>query len=188
MGEASDLHVRKWPTAGAFLATAAAPSTVQNLFGSMGQGGFEGVQNDSSGNVWIVEDSGGPTGTTNPHAKQPNSFLFRFVPYNPSDLTKGKLQVLTVESRANPGQNITFHAGQPDRTPRRRTSRICTPTASRSGRTSSRSMTPRSTARPPSTPTRSRRPRAVHRSSDRRTVSSGRTRVPRVLLRRDRRH
>jgi hypothetical protein len=99
---------------GAFQATASVPSTVDNLFGSIGQGGFEGVQNDSSGNLWIVEDSGGPTGSANPHAKQPNSFIYRFVPYNANDLTKGKLQVLTVESLANPGQNITFHAGQPD--------------------------------------------------------------------------
>ena len=99
---------------GAYQATTSVPSTVENLFGSMGQGGFEGVQNDSNGNLWIVEDSGGPTGPANPHAKQPNSFVYRFVPYNRGDLTKGKLQVLAVDSLANPGQTINFHAGQPD--------------------------------------------------------------------------
>jgi hypothetical protein len=99
---------------GAYQATTSVPSTVENLYGSMGQGGFEGVQNDSNGNVWIVEDSGGPTGPANPHAKQPNSFVYRFVPYNPGDLTTGKLQVLAVDSLANPGRTINFHAGQPD--------------------------------------------------------------------------
>jgi hypothetical protein len=102
------------PQGGAFQATTSVPSTVENLYGSMGQGGFEGVQNDSNGNLWMVEDSGGPTSATYPHSKQPNSFVYRFVPKNPKDLTQGKLQVLSVESRANPGQQITFHAGHPD--------------------------------------------------------------------------
>src|SRR5262249_18540560 len=45
--------------------------------------------------VWIAEDIGGsaPTGT---NARRPNSFLYRFVPERPSDLSKGKLQVLQV--------------------------------------------------------------------------------------------
>ena len=36
------------------------PSKVSNLWGVLGQGGFEGIQNDEYGNVYIVEDSGGP--------------------------------------------------------------------------------------------------------------------------------
>ena len=46
----------------------------------LGQGGFEGIQNDTLGNVYIVEDIGGPAGTVNTHAKQPNSFIYRFCP------------------------------------------------------------------------------------------------------------
>jgi hypothetical protein len=102
------------PQGGAFQATTSVPSTVSDLFGSLGQGGYEGVQNDSNGNVWIVEDSGGTTSALYPHSKQPNSFVYRFVPKNPNDLTQGKLQVLSVDSLANPGQKVTFHAGQPD--------------------------------------------------------------------------
>jgi hypothetical protein len=55
---------------------------VTDTSGSLGRGGYEGVQNDSAGNLWIVEDSGGPAknGTT---AKRPNSFLYRYVPARP---------------------------------------------------------------------------------------------------------
>ena len=56
------------------------PRRSTDLTGIIGQGGYEGIQNDSDGNLWIVEDAGGPNGTANPHAKQPNSFLYRFVP------------------------------------------------------------------------------------------------------------
>jgi hypothetical protein len=99
---------------GVWQATLQAPSTVEPLTGILGQGGFEGIQNDSQGNVYIVEDAGGPAGTVNPNAKQPNSFLFRFIPKNPEDLTKGGvLQALQVESLAHPGP-IVFHPGQAD--------------------------------------------------------------------------
>jgi hypothetical protein len=90
------------------------PSTVTPLWGILGQGGYEGIQNDSAGNIYIVEDSGGAAGTVNTHAKQPNSFLFRFLPYDVTDLSKGgKLQVLQVDSLAHTGP-IVFHAGQAD--------------------------------------------------------------------------
>jgi len=63
--------------------------------GSLGSGGYEGIQNDSDGNIWIVEDLGGTfKGTTK--AKRPNSFIYRFVPSDPGDLHHGKLQVLQV--------------------------------------------------------------------------------------------
>jgi hypothetical protein len=94
-------------------ATTTFPSTVEDVSGALGRGGYEGVQNDSAGNVWIVEDVGGKTGATNTHAKQPNSFVYRFVPQNPSDLTKGKLQALQVLSLRT-GNPIAFHAGQAD--------------------------------------------------------------------------
>ncbi len=99
---------------GVWQATLDLPSTVTPLAGILGQGGFEGIQNDSFGNVYVVEDAGGPTGTLNPHAKQPNSFLYRFIPTDKTDLTRGgKLQVLQVESLAHAGP-ILFHAGQAD--------------------------------------------------------------------------
>jgi hypothetical protein len=88
------------------------PATVQSLTGIMGQGGYEGIQNDLQGNVYIVEDVGGVGGPTTPHAKQPNSFVYRFQPTDPRDLTKGGvLQALQV---VNGDHAVTFHAGQPD--------------------------------------------------------------------------
>ena len=80
------------------------PSKVSNLWGVLGQGGFEGIQNDKLGNVYIVEDSGGPAGKVNTHAKQPNSFIYRLLPYDPTNLDAGgKLQVLQVASLAHAG-------------------------------------------------------------------------------------
>jgi hypothetical protein len=78
-----------------YSATPGYPSTVTDVSGSLGRGGYEGIQNDSAGDVWIVEDIGGaaPSGT---FAKRPNSFVYRFVPTKPSDLTSGKLQALQV--------------------------------------------------------------------------------------------
>jgi hypothetical protein len=95
-----------------YAATASFPSTVTDLSGSLGRGGFEGIQNDSAGNVWIVEDIGGSPKTDPAHnnqattAKRPNSFIFRFVPTDKSDLTRGKLEALQVLSQAN--QPITY--------------------------------------------------------------------------------
>jgi hypothetical protein len=81
-----------------------------DLRGIIGSSAYEGIQTDSDGNLWIVEDSGG---TTIGHARQPNSFVYRFVPDDRTDLAKGgKLQVLQVESLAHPGEPIAFHAGQ----------------------------------------------------------------------------
>jgi hypothetical protein len=101
-------------TGGLWQATLDVPSQVQDISGAVGRGGYEGIQNDPSGNLWIVEDSGGAKGASiNKNAKQPNSFIYRFVPKNPSDLTKGKLQALQVLSKGT-GQPITFHAGQAD--------------------------------------------------------------------------
>ena len=80
------------------------PSKVSNLWGVLGQGGYEGIQNDKLGNVYIVEDSGGPAGTVNTHAKQPNSFIYRLLPYDPTNLDAGgKLQVLQVASLEHAG-------------------------------------------------------------------------------------
>jgi hypothetical protein len=97
---------------GVFAATLDFPSAVEEAT-AMGRGGYEGIQNDSAGNLWIAEDVGGPNGVVNNRARQPNSFIFRFVAARPGDLSKGKLQVLRVLSLRT-GQPIVFHAGQAD--------------------------------------------------------------------------
>jgi hypothetical protein len=50
----------------------------------------------------------------NGNAKQPNSFIYRLLPYDPANLDKGgKLQVLQVASIEHPGA-IVFNAGKAD--------------------------------------------------------------------------
>src|SRR5262249_7976403 len=95
----------------AYQASVDFPSVVEPLTGSLGNAAYEGVQNDSDGNLWLVEDEGGATSDTFPHSKQPNSFVYRFVPQHPSALTRGKPQALQVISLRS-GQPIAFHAGQ----------------------------------------------------------------------------
>lgn len=100
---------------GVWQATVDYPALVSDVSGAMGRGGYEGIQTDSVGNIWIVEDVGGASGSVNKNAKQANSFIYRFVPNNKSDLSLGgKLQALQVMSLAHPGQPIVFHAGQAD--------------------------------------------------------------------------
>jgi hypothetical protein len=102
-------------TGGVYQATLDYPSQVVDLYGVFGHGGYEGIQNDSEGNVLLVEDIGGPKGTVNKHARQANSFVYRFIPANQGDLTQGgRLQALQVMSISNPGNPIVFHAGQAD--------------------------------------------------------------------------
>ncbi|EWT02195.1 phosphatase [Intrasporangium oryzae NRRL B-24470] len=61
---------------------------------ALGSGGYEGVQNDKDGNVWLVEDIGGAGANG---GKVPNSYLYRFVPTDRTDLTKGgALQALQI--------------------------------------------------------------------------------------------
>ena len=83
-----------------YSATPNYPSTVRDVSGALGRGGYEGVVPDSDGNIMIVEDIGGANkdGTT---AKVPNSFLFRYVPRYPGDLAHGKLQVLQVKNNVD---------------------------------------------------------------------------------------
>jgi hypothetical protein len=98
---------------GVWQATLDFPSQVEDISGAMGRGGYEGIQTDPDGNVWIVEDVGGAKGVVNNFARQPNSFVYRFVPARPDDLTRGRLQALQVISLRS-GQPIAFHAGQAD--------------------------------------------------------------------------
>jgi len=93
-----------------YAATATFPSTVEDVSGALGRGGYEGIQDDSDGNIWIVEDIGGASkpGTV---AKIPNSFVYRYVPDAPGDLHHGALQALEVLNDA--GQPITAESQTP---------------------------------------------------------------------------
>jgi hypothetical protein len=93
------------PGAPTYAATPNFPSAVVDVSGALGRGGYEGIMNDSAGNLWIVEDIGGSSkpGTT---AKRPNSFVYRYVPAHPGDLQHGRLQALQVLNASN--EPITF--------------------------------------------------------------------------------
>ena len=93
---------------GIWQATPDFPSKVEDLLGVLGRGGFEGMQADSDGNLWIVEDIGGATVAG---AKVANSFLYRYVPRNKRNLAAGgKLQALQVTKLDHSGP-IVFNPG-----------------------------------------------------------------------------
>jgi hypothetical protein len=109
------------PAAPTYAATPGYPSTVSDVSGAIGRGGYEGIQDDNEGDLWIVEDIGGSnkppsgsdtcssSGTPPPActvAKRPNSFIYRYVPAHKGDLANGKLQVLQVLNSSH--QPITF--------------------------------------------------------------------------------
>lgn len=80
------------------------PAKVTTQYGSMGRCGLEGVHSDDAGRIYLVEDTGGQ-GVSNDKndingpnkvAKQPNSYVFRFVPSKKSDLSAGRLEALQV--------------------------------------------------------------------------------------------
>jgi hypothetical protein len=84
------------------------PAQVEKLDTVFGIAGWEGVQVDSAGNVWLVADQGGPNGAVNTKARQPNSFVYRFIPTNRNDLRQGgRLQALQVMNLAGAAP-ITF--------------------------------------------------------------------------------
>jgi hypothetical protein len=90
-------------------------SGLRTLFGQVGRGGYEGVHPDKNGNIYLAEDVGGTSvnvvqgDPSSPKAaRQPNSFIYRYVPYDPSDLgAGGKLQAMQVRVGGNP---VVFHA------------------------------------------------------------------------------
>lgn len=95
-------------TGGVWAATVDYPSKVVDISKFTGRAAYEGVQADSNGSLWLVEDNGGSGGSVTKNAKQPNSFLYRFVPKQADDLSKGgKLQVLQVLDAY--GQPYVFH-------------------------------------------------------------------------------
>jgi len=80
------------------------PSTPRTLYGILGHGGYEGIHPDGDGNLYLAEDVGGtfvnviPNDPNSPMvARNPNSFIYRFLPTDPTDLSKGgELQALQV--------------------------------------------------------------------------------------------
>jgi hypothetical protein len=97
-----------------YAATPGYPSTVSDVSGALGRGGYEGIQDDSAGDIWIVEDNTGAAknGTT---AKRPAGYLYRYIPRRPGDLHHGRLQALQVLDDA--GQPITFESQAPPNSP-----------------------------------------------------------------------
>ncbi|HET9154908.1 MAG TPA: hypothetical protein VFN85_12440 [Solirubrobacterales bacterium] len=95
------------PSAPTYAATPGYPSVVIDVSGALGRGGYEGIQDDSAGNLWIVEDVGG-SGKSGTKAKKPNSYIYRYVPQTPGDLAHGKLQALQVLNEN--GEPITFES------------------------------------------------------------------------------
>jgi hypothetical protein len=103
---------------GAFQVSLTWPPVVTTLDGILGKAGYEGIHPDDRGNLLIVEDTGGtgvninPLDPTSPKtAKQPNSFVYRFLPNDPTGITSGgKLQALQVSINHQP---VVFHASDP---------------------------------------------------------------------------
>ena len=76
-----------------------------DVSGAIGRGGYEGIQDDSKGDLWIDEDIGG-SNKPGTKARQPNSYIFRYVPRRPGDFQHGKLEALQVLNES--GEPITF--------------------------------------------------------------------------------
>jgi hypothetical protein len=95
-------------------ATVNYPARLEKLDLIIGIAGWEGVQTDNAGNIWLVADQGGINGVVNNKARQPNSFIYRFIPRNRTDLMQGgRLQALQVMNLAGTAP-IVFHGGQAD--------------------------------------------------------------------------
>jgi hypothetical protein len=94
------------------------PPQVQTLDGILGKAGYEGIHPDDRGNLIIIEDVGGtvvnviPNNPASPKtARQPNSFVYRFVPYDPTDLGQGG-QLFALQVWVD-GAPVKFHAADP---------------------------------------------------------------------------
>jgi len=97
------------------------PPVVRTLDGVVGKAGYEGIHTDDKGNLLLIEDSGGtsvnvdPSNSNSPKAaRNPNSFVYRFIPYNPEDLSAGgKLQALQVFIDGAPLKFVPVDATHP---------------------------------------------------------------------------
>ena len=127
------------PHGGVWQATLDYPSTVDDISGSLGRGGYEGIQNDTAATSGSSRTSAARriAGT---NAKRPNSFVYRFVPKDTVRPDEGR----QAPGAAGAGRRTADRDHRDDqasrriaRGPRRR----CTPTARRSRRSGSRSTT-----------------------------------------------
>jgi len=97
------------------------PPTVRTLDGVLGKAGYEGIHPDDKGNLLLIEDSGGTSVNVDPSnpnspkvARNPNSFVYRFIPYDPEDLfAGGKLQALQVLIGGEPLKFVPVDATHP---------------------------------------------------------------------------
>src|SRR5262249_23202801 len=81
------------------------PPQVNTLDAFMGKAGYEGIHPDDKGNIYIIEDTGGTTSHTPAinNGRQPNSFVYRYVPNNPQRIEDGgKRQALQVTIDGTP--------------------------------------------------------------------------------------
>ena len=93
---------------GVWQATIDFPSKVEELTGIIGNASYEGVQVDPNGTLWLVEDESDKVGEAAKHAKQPNSFVYRFTPTDKADLTKGgKLEALQIMDASRPADHLS---------------------------------------------------------------------------------
>ena len=165
-----------------YAATPGYPSTVTDVSGALGRGGYEGIQDDSDGNLWIAEDVGGPSkpGTT---AKVPNSFIYRYVPAHKGTSRTASCRSLQVLNAA--GDPITS-----SQTPLNSADQVALHTYGASFET--QWVTVHDTAVDGKAPFKANHAR--HGARTARRSSGPRTRLPPghrlqgVLLRRDRRH
>jgi hypothetical protein len=78
------------------------PAQINKLDAFLGKAGYEGIHGDDHGNIYMIEDTGGATSSTATpvdlrKGRQPNSFVYRFVPKNPQRIEDGgDLQALQV--------------------------------------------------------------------------------------------
>ena len=167
-GSCSRPRTRSAPT---YAATLGVPSQVEDVSGALGRGGYEGIQNDSDGNIWIVEDIGG---SNKPRHDGEAAEQLR-LPLRPVQARRPAQRQAPGAAGAEPGRR-TGHlrvAGGGQRARPGRAPHLRPDASTRSG---SRSTTPASTAPRRSTRTRSPRRPTARRSSGRRTASSGRAR------------
>lgn len=94
------------------------PPQIRKLNGIVGKAGYEGVVPDDKGNLLLIEDVGGTTVNvvqndpgSSKTARQPNSFVYRFEPYDKNDLgLGGQLFALQVWIDGTP---IVFNSADP---------------------------------------------------------------------------
>ena len=109
---------RGFPGGGVIEVSREWPPVVRTLNGIIGSSGYEGIHPDKNGNLLICEDAGGTTvnvvrgDTASPKtARQPNSFVYLFVPGDKTDLSKGgRLLALQVLIDRQP---VVFNASDP---------------------------------------------------------------------------